>query len=122
MHDIGYIPTEMKREIIMALHKGGRKSKKKPNNYNYRAITLTSFILKLFELIAISISEKYSNWWLSIDIYDHHRYSVYITVSQCSQLQIWDKTIMSNTNLYMTVNLYVRENITDVLEKTNHIG
>ena len=41
----------MKHGIIITLHKGGRKSKKDPNNY--RAITLTSLVLKLFERLII---------------------------------------------------------------------
>ena len=41
----------MKRGTIITLHKGGRKSKKDPNNY--RAITLTSAVLKLFERLIL---------------------------------------------------------------------
>ena len=44
-----YIPNSMKRGIIITLFKGGNKRKDDPNNY--RAITLTSAILKLFERI-----------------------------------------------------------------------
>ena len=38
--------------IIITLHKGGRKSKTDPNNY--RAITLSSAILKLFERLLLA--------------------------------------------------------------------
>ena len=51
MYNNGYIPETMKHGIIITLHKGGRKSKKDPNNY--RAITLTSSVLKLFEQLII---------------------------------------------------------------------
>ena len=46
-----FVPESMKHGIIITLHKGGRKSKKVPNNY--RAITLTSSILKLFERLIL---------------------------------------------------------------------
>jgi len=45
----GYIPDKMKEGEIITLHKGGRKSKSDPNNY--RAITLSSSILKVYEMI-----------------------------------------------------------------------
>ena len=41
-----HIPTAMKRGEIITLHKGGKKRKDDPNNY--RAITLSSVILKLY--------------------------------------------------------------------------
>lgn len=44
-----YIPPRMKTGIIITLFKGGNKRKDDPNSY--RAITLTSVILKLFERI-----------------------------------------------------------------------
>ena len=47
MFNYGYIPCSMKEGIIITLHKSGEKSKTDPNNY--RAITLSSAILKLFE-------------------------------------------------------------------------
>ncbi|MCG8048280.1 MAG: reverse transcriptase family protein, partial [Candidatus Thiodiazotropha endolucinida] len=56
MYNCGYIPDTMKKGIIITLHKGGRKSKKDPNNY--RAITLTSSVLKLFERILLSFIEN----------------------------------------------------------------
>ena len=46
-----FAPEHMKHGIITTLHKGGRKSKKDPNSY--RAITLTSSILKLFERLIL---------------------------------------------------------------------
>ena len=42
-----HIPKEMKIGIIISLYKGGKKRKDDPNSY--RATTLTSSILKLFE-------------------------------------------------------------------------
>ena len=42
----------MKHGIIITLHKGGRKSKK--DTYSYRAITLTSSVLKLFEHLILA--------------------------------------------------------------------
>ena len=43
----GYVPPNMNRGEIITLYKGGGKRKDDPQNY--RAITLTSTILKLFE-------------------------------------------------------------------------
>ena len=40
MYNLGYVPANLKKGIIVTLHKGGRKSKSDPNNY--RAITLSS--------------------------------------------------------------------------------
>ena len=51
MYNNGFIPETMKQGIIITLHKGGRKSIKDPNNY--RAITLTSSVLKLFERLIL---------------------------------------------------------------------
>ena len=51
MFNYGYIPCSMKEGIIITLHKGGKKSKTDPNNY--RAITLSSAILKLFEKLLL---------------------------------------------------------------------
>ncbi|MES9994111.1 MAG: reverse transcriptase family protein [Candidatus Thiodiazotropha sp.] len=51
MFNFGFIPSSLKQGVIITLHKGGRKSKKDPNNY--RAITLTSCILKLFERLIL---------------------------------------------------------------------
>lgn len=47
-----YIPHSMKQGVIITLFKGGNKRKDDPNNY--RAITLTSSVLKLFERILYS--------------------------------------------------------------------
>ena len=47
----GNIPDKMKQGEIITLHKGGRKSKGDPNNY--RAITLSSSILKVYEMILL---------------------------------------------------------------------
>ena len=51
MFNYGYTPCSMKEGIIITLHKGGKKSKTDPNNY--RAITLSSAILKLFEKLLL---------------------------------------------------------------------
>ena len=56
MYNFGYIPAPLKQGIIITLHKGGRKSKTDPNNY--RAITLSSVILKLFERLLLERVEK----------------------------------------------------------------
>ncbi len=47
MLNLSYVPSKMKCGIIVTLHKGGKKRKDNPDNY--RAITLTSTILKLLE-------------------------------------------------------------------------
>ena len=59
MYNHGHIPEGLKKGIIITLHKGGRKSKSDPNNY--RAITLTSCILKLFERILLQQVEASLN-------------------------------------------------------------
>ena len=51
MLEMSYIPLGMKRGIIITLFKGGNKNRKDPNNY--RAITLTSCISKIFEKILL---------------------------------------------------------------------
>ncbi|XP_053398165.1 uncharacterized protein LOC128556626 [Mercenaria mercenaria] len=48
----GYIPDSLKRGIIITLHKGGNKCKDDPNNY--RAITLSSTVLKVFEMVLLA--------------------------------------------------------------------
>jgi len=47
-----YIPDTLKQGIIITLHKGGRKRKDEPNSY--RAITLTSVILKIYENVLLN--------------------------------------------------------------------
>ena len=47
----GYIPESMKRGVIITLHKGGKKRKDEPNNY--WAITLSSVVLKLYEMVLL---------------------------------------------------------------------
>ena len=47
-----YIPNDMKTGIIITLFKGGNKRKDDPDSY--RAITLTSCVLKLFERILLN--------------------------------------------------------------------
>ena len=51
MYNNSYIPPILKQGIIITSHKGGRKSKTDPNNY--RAITLSFSLLKLFERILL---------------------------------------------------------------------
>ena len=51
-----YTPDTMKRGSIITLHKGGNKSKRDPNNY--RAITLLSVLLKLYERVILSRIEQ----------------------------------------------------------------
>lgn len=46
-----YVPKYIKQGLIITLHKGGKKRKDDPNNY--RAITLSSCVLKLFELVLL---------------------------------------------------------------------
>ncbi|XP_045157960.2 uncharacterized protein LOC123524101 [Mercenaria mercenaria] len=52
-----YIPDVMKRGIILTMHKGGNKSRDDPNNY--RAITLTSTVLKLFEMVLVERTKPF---------------------------------------------------------------
>ena len=49
-----YIPISMKVRIIIPLYKGGTKPKDNPDSY--RAITLTSCVLKLFKLLKLLLS------------------------------------------------------------------
>ena len=64
MYKYGFVPMPLKEGIIITLHKGGRKSKTDPNSY--RAITLSSAILKLFERILLEKAKnsitKQLNW------------------------------------------------------------
>ncbi|MCG7876973.1 MAG: reverse transcriptase domain-containing protein, partial [Candidatus Thiodiazotropha endolucinida] len=64
MFNHGYIPKSLKQGIIITLHKGVGKTKTDPNNY--RAITLSSAILKLFERLLLEKVEsgitKPLNW------------------------------------------------------------
>ncbi|MES9880824.1 MAG: reverse transcriptase family protein [Sedimenticola sp.] len=55
MLKFSYMPHQMKRGVIITLFKGGNKKKDDPNNY--RAITLSSVILKLYERILLSRME-----------------------------------------------------------------
>ncbi|MES9883123.1 MAG: reverse transcriptase family protein [Sedimenticola sp.] len=55
-----YTPPNMKHGIVITLHKGGRKRKDDPNNY--RGITLSSCLLKLYErLIYLRIYKERSD-------------------------------------------------------------
>ena len=64
MYNHGHIPEGLKKGIIITIHKGGRKPKADPNNY--RAITLTSCILKLLERILLQRVEAALNTPLSV--------------------------------------------------------
>jgi len=46
-----FMPDSLKRGVIITLHKGGRERKDYP--HNYRAITLTSVLLKLYEIVLL---------------------------------------------------------------------
>ncbi|MCG7879141.1 MAG: reverse transcriptase domain-containing protein [Candidatus Thiodiazotropha endolucinida] len=56
MYSCGYVPDRLKRGIIVTIHKGGKKSKTDPDNY--RAVTLSSCILKLFERLLLHRAES----------------------------------------------------------------
>jgi hypothetical protein len=60
MIDISHIPTDLKRGIIITLFKGGNKCKSDPNSY--RAISLCSTILKLFEKVLLQHIKTNSNF------------------------------------------------------------
>ena len=49
---LAHVPVEMKRGTIITLFKGGNKRKDDPDNY--RAITLSSVLLKLLERIILT--------------------------------------------------------------------
>ena len=59
MLKLSYAPTEMKRGVIITLFKGGNKRKDDPDNY--RALTLSSVILKLFERILLTRIQLFDN-------------------------------------------------------------
>ena len=52
MLSYSHCPIDMKKGDIIVLHKGGNKSYSDPNNY--RAITLSSVVLKLYESVILS--------------------------------------------------------------------
>ena len=52
MINLAYVPAEMKKGAIITLYKGGNKSKDNPDSY--RAITLSSVLLKLLERILLT--------------------------------------------------------------------
>lgn len=56
MLKFSHVPSDMNRGVIVTLHKGGRKSKHDPQNY--RAITLTSTILKVYESVLLTRANK----------------------------------------------------------------
>ena len=53
---LGHVPVKMKTGNIITLHKGGNKRQDDPANY--RAITLSSCILKLFEAVVLNRCES----------------------------------------------------------------
>ena len=57
MIKLAHVPVEMKRGTIITLYKGGNKSRDDPDNY--RAITLSSVILKLLERIILTRIELF---------------------------------------------------------------
>lgn len=59
MLKLSYAPDDMKKGIIITLFKGGNKRKDDPENY--RAITLSSVILKLFERVLLTRIQMFSN-------------------------------------------------------------
>lgn len=54
-----YVPVEMKKGVIITLFKGGNKRKDDPDNY--RAITLSSVVLKLLERILLTRIQLFDN-------------------------------------------------------------
>ena len=52
MINLAYVPAEMKKGVIITLYKGGNKRKDNPDSY--RAITLSSVLLKLLERILLT--------------------------------------------------------------------
>jgi hypothetical protein len=56
MLTLSHTPTDMKRGIITTLHKGNGKKKNDPNSY--RAISLCSTILKLYEKVILLLVEQ----------------------------------------------------------------
>ena len=56
MLKFSYCPPDMKKGVITVLHKGGNKPLNDPNNY--RAITLTPVLLKLYESILLKRIES----------------------------------------------------------------
>lgn len=51
-----YIPVEMKKSIIVTIHKG--KNKRTVDLNNFRAITLIPTVLKLYESVSLGRSSK----------------------------------------------------------------
>lgn len=56
MTKFSYVPIDLKRGIITTMFKGGTKDKKNPNSY--RAISLCSTILKLYEKTLLYFTDK----------------------------------------------------------------
>ena len=56
MLQFSHTPTSMKRGIIITLYKGGNKKKNDPNSY--RAITLSSVVLKLYEKVILTLCKE----------------------------------------------------------------
>lgn len=59
MLKLSYAPDDLKKGVIITLFKGGNKRKDDPDNY--RAITLSSVILKLFERILLTRIQLFDN-------------------------------------------------------------
>ena len=56
---MSYVPAEMKKGVIITLYKGGNKRKDDPDSY--RAITLSSVLLKLLERIILTRIQLFDN-------------------------------------------------------------
>ena len=56
---LSHVPIEMKKGVIITLFKGGNKRKDDPDSY--RAITLSSVILKLLETILLTRIQLFEN-------------------------------------------------------------
>ena len=56
---LSYVPAVMKKGVIITLYKGGNKRKDDPDSY--RAITLSSVLLKLLERIVLTRIQLFDN-------------------------------------------------------------
>ena len=53
---LSHIPDDMKKGVIITLYKGGNKAKSDPNSY--RAITLSSVFVRLYESVLLHILDE----------------------------------------------------------------
>ena len=75
----GYIPLQMKKGKVTPIFKGGDRSLPK----NYRPVTLTSHIIKLFEKILVKKLDEYLN---QMDLHDKNQHGFRRNRSCLSQL------------------------------------